>query len=156
MRKAGLSSINVGVESASDDLLTKATRKTIERSHQDEIIRYCEDSGVKVAAFYILGLLGETRQSALNTINYAKRLNTTVAQFTVMTPFPGSDFYKQMEAEGRIDPTVPLYDYDSYTPVVKHPTLARAELNALKEKAFTDYYFRPAYAAKFVRQKLLG
>jgi len=40
--------------------------------------------------FFILGLRGETRESALRTIRYALKLNPAFLQFTVATPYPGT------------------------------------------------------------------
>jgi radical SAM superfamily enzyme YgiQ (UPF0313 family) len=147
MYQAGLRHINIGVESASHEVLKKSNRLPIEISHQNNIIRFCHKNGISVAAFYILGMEGDTIESVLGTIDYAKKLNTLVAQFTISTPYPGTAFFAKMKKENRIN-TFDWEQYDAYTPVIKHDFLSGNELLALKEKAFVSYYFRPSYLLK--------
>lgn len=149
---SGLRSINVGIESYNEDVLKKATRRYAEKKHQEEIISYCDKKGVKIAAFYILGLPDDTKESINQTISYAKKLNTFVAQFFVCTPFPGTEFYNQVES--RIFES-DWEKFDSFTPVFEHKNLKREELLRLKEKAFVSYYFRPSWLAKYLRRMYL-
>ena len=39
---------------------------------------------------YILGFPTDTDETINKTINYSKKLNTTYAQFSVWTPYPGT------------------------------------------------------------------
>jgi anaerobic magnesium-protoporphyrin IX monomethyl ester cyclase len=147
MYQAGLRHINIGVESVSPDVLKKSSRRGADISHQNKIVEFCHKNGISIAAFYIIGMEGDTEESFLHTINYAKELNTLVAQFTISTPYPGTAFFDKLKNEGRID-SFDWEEYDAYTPVLKHEFLSGQELLALKEKAFISYYFRPAYFLK--------
>lgn len=142
MKDAGLRSINVGVESYSRDILEKASRKAIDNKHQEEIINHCEDNGVKVSAFYILGFPDDTIESIRKTIDYAKKLNTTVAQFTILTPYPGTRYFE--DVKGHIT-TDGFTNFDAYTPVIGCRNLSHEQLIQLKEKAFKGYYLRPGW-----------
>jgi len=157
MREAGLRHLNLGVESASEAVLIGSKRLPIKAVHQEEIINYCHKIGITVAAFYIIGLENDTRETIRQTINYAKKLNTLVAQFTIGTPYPGTQFFAKMKEEGRLT-TLDWPEYDTYNPVYRHQYLTAAELLRLKEKAFISYYFRPAYLLrhmpKFIKEKI--
>ncbi len=157
MRGAGLRHLNLGVESASEAVLIGSKRLPIKAVHQEEIINYCHKIGITVAAFYIIGLENDTRETIRQTINYAKKLNTLVAQFTIGTPYPGTQFFAKMKEEGRLT-TLDWPEYDTYNPVYRHQYLTAAELLRLKEKAFISYYFRPAYLLrhmpKFIKEKI--
>jgi len=144
MYQAGLRHINIGVESASHDVLKKSSRLPIEVAHQNKIIEFCHKNGISIAAFYIIGMEGDTEKSVLRTIDYAKKLNTLVAQFTISTPYPGTAFFEKLKSEGKIN-TFDWEQYDGYSPVLKHETLSAKKMLSLKEKAFVSYYFRPAY-----------
>ena len=151
MFESGLRNINVGVESANYEVLKSAKRKPIAIEHQEKVINYCKKKGIRVAAFYILGLESDTAKTVLNTIEYAKKLNTNIAQFTISTPYPGNGFYEQVKNE--------IYEndwenFDSYTPVMKHPNLSREELLRLKEKAWGEYYFRPKWLWQYFINKI--
>ncbi len=149
MYKAGLKNLNVGIESSNESVLKNSKRLPIERLHQESILSYCRKLGISVAAFYILGLEEDTKESIKKTVAYAKRLNTLVAQFSICTPYPGTSFFEQLEKEGRIT-ILNWEDYDEYTPVFRHKFLSPQELLALKEKAFIAYYFRLGYLLRYM------
>lgn len=151
MYSAGLRVINVGIESYSEDIIKKASRKPVDLEHQEEMIRYCDEIGIRVTAFYMFGMPEDTEESLLNTIRYSKKLNTRVAQFFVFTPFPGTEYYDSIKED--------IYEkewekFDCYTPVFKHKNLTRETILKLKETAFVSYYYRPAWAVRFVCRAL--
>ena len=144
MYQAGLRHINIGVESVSTEVLKKSSRLGAEISHQNKIISFCHGRGISIATFYIIGMEGDTEQSVSETIDYAKKLNTLVAQFTISTPYPGTAFFDRLKSEGKIN-SFDWEQYDAYSPVLKHEILSAQKLLSLKEKAFVSYYFRSAY-----------
>ena len=151
MHSSGLRVMNVGVESYDEDIIRKASRKPIEMAHQEEMIRFCDEIGVRVTVFYMLGMPDDTEESLLNTIRYSKALNTHVAQFFIFTPFPGTEYYDKIKGD--------IYEkdwerFDCYTPVFRHRNLSRDKILEMKEKAFVSYYYRPGWIAKFVGRAL--
>lgn len=146
--KSGLRGIAVGIESHDIDILKNINRSSAPIKKQEEIIKYCHKKGINISAFYILGLPKDTKESVNNTIKYAKKLNTLVAQFMVCTPFPGTELYESVKDK--------IFEKDwekfnSFTPVFKHPKLTKQEILKLKEKAFVSYYFRPAYIYRYLK-----
>lgn len=151
MHRAGLRSVNLGIESVDAEMLRKNSRFSAKKQKEIEIINYCHKKGINVSAFYIFGMPEDNKRSILETIKYAKKLNTLVAQFFIFTPFPGTDFYEKLENK--------IFEKDwqrftSFNPVFQHNVLSAAELLKLKEKAFVSYYFRPAYFFKHSRRIL--
>lgn len=142
MCQAGMKAINLGVESPNEAILQNASRKTVGLKHQEEMIDYLEGRGVKVVAFYILGFPDDTEETVRATIEYAKRLNTTLAQFTILTPYPGTKYYDQVRD---LITTSNWASFDGYTPVVRNRSLTAEELLRLKEKAFCSYYLRSSW-----------
>lgn len=149
--RSGLRVINVGIESAHSDVLEKATRKAISMDHQEKIIKYCERKGIRVTVFYILGLPDDTEEGIIKTIRYAKKLNSHVAQFFIFTPFPGTKYYESIKGEIK---NKDWERFDCYTPVIKHKNISDSRLLKLKEKAFVDYYYRPAWFLKFIKRTI--
>lgn len=158
MKQGGLRHINIGVESFDENVLKKSKRLPIKAAHQEKIISFCHKNGITVAAFYIIGLEGDTWESVSQTIKYARKINTMVAQFTISTPYPGTEFFEKIKKEGRLLGS-DWQEFDTYNPVHQHENLSREELLALKEKAFVSYYFRLRYLLthmpKFIIEKIL-
>lgn len=145
MHKAGLKGVNLGIESARQDLLGKASRKTVDIKRQEKIIRYCEKKGIKIIAFYLLGLPNDTVETIKETVSYAKKLNTFLAQFHILTPFPGTEFYRRIK---KFTSESDWEKFNSFTPVIDNKNMSKETLRNLKEEAFVKYYFRFSYIRK--------
>ena len=57
----------------------------------------CRTLGIVTAAFYVLGFAEDTPESVRATIDYSLQLGSTVAQFKILTPYPGTPLYARME-----------------------------------------------------------
>jgi len=143
--RAGLRAIHLGIESPEDDIVRKNGRKPIQESRQEKIIRICERLGIKVFGFYILGFIQDTPETMQRTIDYAKRLNTCLAQFDIMTPYPGTEYFE--EVRDRIL-TENWKEYTSYHPVMRLDHVDPETLLQFKQKAYREYYFRWRWLAK--------
>ena len=62
-----------------------------------QIIDHCRARGIVTAAFYVLGFLQDDWNSIAATIDYATDLGSTFAQFKILTPYPGTPMFKQLE-----------------------------------------------------------
>src|SRR6185295_14294245 len=89
LHAAGLRAISFGVESLSPETLRKAGRRPTSETRQREIIDYCRERGIVTAAFYVLGFLQDDWGSIAATIDHAVALGSTLAQFKLLTPYPG-------------------------------------------------------------------
>ncbi len=148
---AGLRAVKVGIESIDSDILKLQKRKHIEKEHQEKVIKYCDRKGIRVVAFYIIGLENDTRKSIESTIRYAKKLNTDFANFTVCTPIPGTEYYEQIK--DRIYET-DWENFDNFNPVFRHKNLTADELRKLQEYAIVSYYIRMKFVFKHFLRKL--
>lgn len=148
LRAAGLRAIGFGVESVSPEILRRVGRRPTPDAHQRAIIGWCREHGVVTAAFYILGFLQDDWASVAATIDYAIALGSTVAQFKLLTPYPGTTLWKTLA------PRVYETDwerFDGFTPTFEHPTLAADELRFLLGAAYTRFYVRPSWVANWTR-----
>jgi len=145
---AGFRAMSFGVESLDPATLKKSGRRPIPQSHQREVIDHCRKLGIVTAAFYVLGFLQDDWNSIAATIDYATDLGSTFAQFKMLTPYPGTPMFKQIE------PLLTESDwekYDGYTPTFKHPNLSDRELRFLLGAAYKRFYMRPSYLANFLK-----
>src|SRR3989441_1045710 len=147
---AGFRAMSFGVESLDPATLRKSGRRPIPHSHQREIMEHCRKLGIVTAAFYVLGFLQDDWNSIAATIDYATDLGSTFAQFKMLTPYPGTPMFKQ------IQPLLTETDwekFDGYTPTFAHPNLSDRELRFLLGAAYKRFYMRPSYLANFLKIK---
>jgi anaerobic magnesium-protoporphyrin IX monomethyl ester cyclase len=150
--RAGLRSIEVGVESANQQTLRSNMRKAIPRTQQERIIECCHKLGIRVIANYTLGLPNDTVDGIQDTIRYAKKLNTFAIQFTVTTPYPGTQFYDTVRHD--------IFEKDwerfnGWTSVYHHAAVSSEELHRLREFAYVSYHLRPRYVWRFLQSTIL-
>lgn len=143
--KSGLRALHLGIESPEDDIVKKSGRIPIKESQQEKVVRWCDEIGVKVVGFFILGFIHDTPVSMQRTIDYAKRLNMPLAQFDVMTPYPGTKFFDVIKDR------ITDFDWKKYTthfPVVKLDHVTPEQVLQFKNRAYRQYYFRPSWIFK--------
>jgi anaerobic magnesium-protoporphyrin IX monomethyl ester cyclase len=148
MHRAGLRAMSFGVEAVSPETLKKVGRRPIPELHQHLVLARCRALGIVTAAFYVLGFTEDTRESIRATIDYSLELGSTVAQFKVLTPYPGTPLFKRMA------PLINQEDweqFDGFTPTFRHPNLTDAELKFLLGSAYTRFYMRPSFVANYLR-----
>jgi len=147
---AGFRAMSFGVESLDPATLKKSGRRPIPQTHQRQIMEHCRKLGIVTAAFYVLGFLQDDWNSIAATIDYATDLGSTFAQFKMLTPYPGTPMFKQ------IQPLLTETDwekFDGYTPTFAHPNLSERELRFLLGAAYKRFYMRPSYLANFLKIK---
>jgi anaerobic magnesium-protoporphyrin IX monomethyl ester cyclase len=150
--RAGLRSVEVGVESSDEGTLKWNRRRAIPKDHQEHIIEQCHRRGIRVIANYILGLPNDTVHGILDTIRYAKKLNTFAIQFTVTTPYPGTMFYDNVK---HLLSETDWERFNGWTSVYRHPRISAGELHRLREYAYVTYHLRPRYVWRFLKSTLL-
>ena len=148
LHDVGFRAMSFGVEATDAVTLKKSGRRPIPQAHQREIIEHCRRKGIVTAAFYVFGFLQDTWDSIAATIDYATDLGSTFAQFKILTPYPGTPMFRQIE------PLLFETDwekFDGYTPTFNHPNLTPQELRFLLGAAYKRFYMRPSYLANFLK-----
>jgi anaerobic magnesium-protoporphyrin IX monomethyl ester cyclase len=142
LRRVGLTSITVGIETPSDDTLRHYRRAPIAEDRQREFITTCRGLGIRTVAGFLIGFPSDTEEAIHRVRFYAQSLNPTFANFNVVTPYPGTQFYHEMRDKiGQPD----FRHYTVYTPVLKYEHLTPQRVEELLAKCFRRFYFRWDY-----------
>jgi anaerobic magnesium-protoporphyrin IX monomethyl ester cyclase len=155
MKQAGCYAVAYGIESASPEII-KTLHKDTTIEQVDEAVRSSREAGLQIIGYFMLGSPGETPDTIRKTIDFAKKLKVDFAQFSVTTPFPGTelyDIYMQNRKEsiswdsfvyaGTDNPTTPVFESDKLT---------REDLKTWLTRAYRDFYLRPAYLWQRLRR----
>ena len=135
MRSAGLWAVKYGVESAAG-LLVGNCHKGLDLSKTTEIIKITKDLGIKVHLTFCFGLPGETKETIQKTIDYALDLDPHSVQFSILTPFPGTRIFEELDNQGRIL-TKDWSKYDGHHSCVFQPhNLSAQDLEKAKNSAY--------------------
>lgn len=148
LKQAGLTSITVGIETPSEATLKKYSRQPIKDDHQREFVARCREMGIRTVAGFMVGFPEDTAESIMSVMNYARQVNPTFANFNVVTPYPGTEFYEQVHDQ------VADFDYTKYSvyePVMKYQNLTADQVRELHARCFNKFYFRSRYFADNAR-----
>lgn len=142
MKAAGVYVVSVAVESGNDRIL-KDMKKVMTVAKIRECVARIRRHGLDVAAFFIVGFPGETRETIRDTIRLSRELDLLRANFFTYLPLPGTSSHRQLVADGEIESV----DWDNflfmsaaYTP----KGMTRKELLSLKRRAFLGFHLRPS------------
>ncbi|ACL16013.1 B12-binding domain-containing radical SAM protein [Methanosphaerula palustris] len=145
LKKAGLSTIYYGVESGSLRTL-KLMNKRITLSMAEDAVRIAKDCGISVLTSFIIGYPGETYEDMNATIRFAIRLDPDYAQFTILTPYPGTPIFQELKKNNLLA----TEDWDRYTvlePIIRYEAygLTSRKISRKLKEAYLRFYLRPGY-----------
>lgn len=104
---AGLRSLFLGFESLSEAALAGSRKthnldRTGRRKDYEAAIRRLDRLGVSVNGSFVFGLDGDGGDVFARTVEWAVRMGLTTATFHIATPYPGTEFFKQIQSQGRL------------------------------------------------------
>ncbi|MBU1180098.1 B12-binding domain-containing radical SAM protein [Patescibacteria group bacterium] len=150
LKSAGCFSIYIGFESGNQkilDLVQKGT--TLDEARK--AVKLCRRAGIEVRGSFILGLPGDTPETAQESIDFAKELDLDFVKFMLYTPEQGTELYDIAVNSGQI---IDRGFQGSLTKATYLPNGYKSvqQLEKIAQKANMSYVFRP----KFILRKLLS
>jgi radical SAM superfamily enzyme YgiQ (UPF0313 family) len=153
LKKAGLKRTAFGVESGDPDVLLSIDKK-IDHDTIRQAFKNAKLVGLETIGFFIIGLPGETEESMERTIKFACEVDPLIANFSMMTPYPGTKVYEIAKRQGRLL----LNDWEDY---VFFDGRARYEMGDMTaemverkwKEAYRRFYLRPHRIAMTLARK---
>ena len=102
MALAGCTGVFIGFESLSDENLCDANKKTPKTSDYARRVRILHDYGIQVNGSFVLGFDHDRKEVFARTAEWIEDNRLECATFHILTPYPGTPLFRQMEAQGRI------------------------------------------------------
>ena len=102
MALAGCMGVFVGFESLSDHNLADARKKTPKTSEYARRVRILHDHGIQVNGSFVLGFDHDRKDVFTQTAQWVEDNRLECATFHILTPYPATPLFRQMEAEGRL------------------------------------------------------
>jgi anaerobic magnesium-protoporphyrin IX monomethyl ester cyclase len=150
MKRSGCYSVAVGIESGSQRVLD-LMKKHLKLGIVTERVNVLRRHGIEVTGLFILGLPGETYDEMLSTVRLSLSLDINRANFFNFTPFPGSELYDNLKAEGKLK----KLDYDEmyiHNLSYVHDSIDPKKLVRLIRAAHFKFYLRPGIALNLLRK----
>jgi len=102
MALAGCTGVFVGFESLSDENLAEARKKTPKTADYARRAGMLHDNGIQVNGSFVLGFDHDRKEVFAQTAEWIEQNRLECATFHILTPYPATPLFKQMEAQGRL------------------------------------------------------
>lgn len=145
MKQAGCSLIAFGIESGSEESLSKMKKGTTTEINLNAV-KLTKKYGIKTFGFYLIGFPWETKKHLKKTEQFIFKADTDFIEIHRLVPYRGSELFSMLQKKGK---TFNIIGEDT----CKHNTngtdyLSNKELEAFKRSVTLKYYIRPKYIAK--------
>jgi radical SAM superfamily enzyme YgiQ (UPF0313 family) len=102
MALAGCTGVFIGFESLSDDNLAAAHKKTPKTSDYARRVKILHDYGIQVNGSFVLGFDHDRKDVFARTAEWVEENRLECSTFHILTPYPATPLFRQMEMEGRL------------------------------------------------------
>jgi len=142
MEEAGCFYVYVALESGSQRIIDAMNRQTKLDVMIEKVKMIRRVSRIKMLGFFILGYPDETAGDILSSIRLARALPLDMASFFLFTPHPGTDIYRRLVEEGKLEKTdLSSFFYDKVS--IRPGSLSEKQLIKLEKYAYRSFYLRP-------------
>lgn len=150
MKRAGTDYIAYGIESG-DQRILKQIPKGETLAQIRRAVKLTYEAGIPVTGFFILGLIGDTKETMQNTIDFSTSLPFDRVILNIATPFPGTRMWQLIKERGGEIFLSQWKDFHSVAGKMFYrlPGMATPqEVEEMYSKAHRAFYFRPKYIVK--------
>jgi radical SAM superfamily enzyme YgiQ (UPF0313 family) len=102
MAIAGCTGVFVGFESLTDENLVEARKKTPRAADYARRVGIFHDNGIQVNGSFVLGFDHDRKDVFASMAQWVEESRLECATFHILTPYPGTPLFRQMDGEGRL------------------------------------------------------
>lgn len=139
MKRAGCRNLHVGYESANKNIL-RNIKKGLTKEQMESFTVDAKKAGLNIHGDFAVGFPGESKESVIETINWACKLQPNTAQFQLMIPFKGTPYFAELESKGWLKEGVPNY-----------PECSKEEMEKMVKMAYKKFYFSLSFAKEVLK-----
>jgi len=139
LEKAGCKIVTFGIESGDEQIL-KNIKKGIDLNQVKKAVEAVKNTSMEAHGSFMFGNPGETEETMKKTIEFAKSLPLDKYQFSITTPFPGTELWDIAKKEGGIK-TEDFSQFYFYNCVSYVPTgLTEKKIKEYQKKAYNECF----------------
>jgi len=154
-KEAGCVSWLIGFESISQKTIDEIGKKTNKVKEYIQAVKNIHDNRMVAIGCFVFGFDTDVKEVFDDTLRAIKKLEIDVADFSVLTPFPGTPLFVKLDNEGRILSK----DWSKYTMknVVFEPRyMTSEELRNGVKRMYKEFYSTPYTIKRTIKSLRLG
>jgi len=127
LKDSGCTSLSFGLESTSKESLVAMNKGWADPSDYSKLISNIQSYGIDVSTEMVVGGEGDTLESIRKTKDFIEKNKISVPRFYILTPFPGTKFFKEIKKQERFI-NQDIYSFDGTQAVYKPSNMTADEL----------------------------
>ncbi|MDI9390717.1 MAG: radical SAM protein [Synergistota bacterium] len=150
--KSGCVGLFMGFETVSKESMGEIGKSHNKIEEFKANVRRLHDHGIVVLGAFIFGFDSDDRDVFKRTVDFVYGAKIDLAQFSILTPLPGTKFYEKLSSENRIIDT-DWSKYDMGHVVFKPAQMSPEELDEGATWAWKEFYSRGSIARRVFGMK---
>jgi magnesium-protoporphyrin IX monomethyl ester (oxidative) cyclase len=138
MKKSGCKKLRIAPESGVQRVVNHIVKKNLNLKEVEKAVALCKKLGIKVGCFFVIGLIGETKEDIKESIKYAHKLKQLGAEsfhFSIATPVYGTELYEQARSGGFLRSNFSDEALSAAEPLIETPEFTADDLRELCAQA---------------------
>jgi radical SAM superfamily enzyme YgiQ (UPF0313 family) len=154
MVRAGCSTVFIGFESVDPRALAEMNKgQSVEEMRR--AVHELRRRGVHVHGMFVFGFDADNPDTVHATVDFAIRERIDSAQFLLLTPLPGSELFKRLSAEGRLNDR-DWDDYDAHHVTFRPTGFTAWKLQLAQIRAHARFYSWTRVVGRLLHGRLAG
>lgn len=150
MAESGCKGLLIGFESVSQSSLAEVNKPFNNVERYLEAVKRFHEVGIAIQACFVFGLDTDDRDVFKRTVDFIYEAEIDLPQFSVLTPFPGTEVFTELEREGRIiERNWSLYD-------AEHVVFQPKNMSVEELQNGLIYAWKKSYSLRSIFKRLSG
>jgi len=126
--QSGCRGLLIGFESISQATLEETHKGFHKAQDYAEVVKRLHDHGIGIQGCFVFGFDNDDESVFERTVEFVDKIKIDLPRYAVMTPFPGTGYFRRLEAEGRLlHKNWSLYDVEHVVFQPRHMTPERLQ-----------------------------
>jgi radical SAM superfamily enzyme YgiQ (UPF0313 family) len=100
--KSGCKGLLIGFESVDRNSLKRMGKSFNQIEYYKKLVKRLHDNGIGINGTFAFGSDGEDKSVFEETVRVVNEMKIDLPRYSIVTPYPNTPFYRQLEQEGRI------------------------------------------------------
>ncbi|MDR1134878.1 MAG: B12-binding domain-containing radical SAM protein [Clostridiales Family XIII bacterium] len=136
---SGCAALSFGLESISQESLSYMNKGWAKVCDYERQLAKIAAAGIDLSTEMVVGADGDTPESIEQTADFIVLNKIAIPRFYILTPIPGTDFFKETQAQGRIV-NEDIYSYNGAQAVHRPLRMTAEELTAAYWKLYLQVF----------------
>jgi radical SAM superfamily enzyme YgiQ (UPF0313 family) len=142
MRASGCYELFFAVESGCQEVLDRIVRKPLDLSRVPGLVKKARGLGIRVNAFFMIGLPGESLSQVRQTLRFAREIGVDFPIVLTACPQEGTEIRSVCEKEGWLSQEEDVFSTNYFSGRIQTPAFSPAQIDRLNAAHYRRFFLK--------------